>query len=140
MSLRVLVATFVGGVVPAGVVASIAAAGILWGGSETPSFALDGLPDGTAHSYRFIESQPALAKHIPCYCGCYSLRHESLLNCFVRPQGGYERHASDCGICGMEADVVEELVNEGADAHTIRTTMDANFSKYGKPTNTPEGP
>lgn len=140
MSWRVVLATLIGGVLPASVVASIAVAGILWGGSAKPSFALDGLPEATVNNYRFVASHAQLAERIPCYCGCYSYGHRSLLDCFVRPGGGYERHASDCGICGMEAGDVERMLGEGRDPATIRSTVDAAYSKYGKPTNTPEGP
>ncbi len=136
---RILVATVVGGVVPASVVASIAAAGILWGGSTPTSFALDGLPEATVQNYHFIESRPELAQHIPCYCGCSGLGHGSLLDCFVRPEGGYEPHASGCGICGMEADDAERMLVDGQDVHAIRTAIDAKYSAYGKPTDTPGG-
>lgn len=140
MAPRVVVATVLGGVLPGAVIASIAAAGLLWGGSARASFALDGLPEATAHNYHFVESHPELAERIPCYCGCYSFGHRSLLDCFMRPEGGYERHASDCGICGMEASDVENLLNEGSDSHAVRSAIDAKYEKYGKPTNTSEGP
>ena len=139
MAGRALVASVVGGVVPVGVVASIAAAGILWGGTQRPSFALDGLPEATVHNYQFVASHPQLVEHIPCYCGCYAFGHGSLLDCFVRREGGYERHASDCGICGMEADSVETALAQGSDSHAIRTAIDVAYARYGKPTNTPGG-
>lgn len=140
MAPRVLVATFLGGVLPGVAIASIAVAGLVWGGSAKPSFALDGLPEATVHNYHFVESHSQLAERIPCYCGCYSFGHRSLLDCFVRPEGGYERHASDCGICGMEASDVEELLNDGTGSHAVRTAIDAKYEKYGKPTNTLEEP
>ena len=140
MAPRVLVATLFGGVFPGVVVASIAAAGLFWGGSTKPSFALDGLPEATVRNYHFVESHSQLAERIPCYCGCYSFGHRSLLDCFVRPEGGYERHASDCGICGMEANDVERMLGEGSDPVAMRTAIDTKYAKYGKPTNTPEEP
>ena len=74
---------------------------------------------------------------VPCYCGCVGLGHQSLLDCFVRPTGGYEPHASGCAICTREATQVEEMLEQGASAATIRATIDANYAKYGRPTNTP---
>lgn len=140
MSWRLVAGTLIGGVLPGSVVASIAVAGILWSGNAKPSFALDGLPQATVHNYHFVESQARVAEHIPCYCGCYTFGHGSLLDCFVRPAGGYERHASDCGICGKEADDVERMLGEGSDPVAIRTAIEVGYSKYGKPTSTPEAP
>lgn len=126
-----------GGVLPAGVLLSIAGAGIWFGGRAPTTFPLDGLPEATIHNYQFVESQPELAARIPCYCGCQSLAHRSLLDCYVRPEGGYERHASGCGICGWEADDVERMLAEGEDPASIRAAIDAEYGSYGKPTNTP---
>jgi hypothetical protein len=132
-----VIAVVIGGVLPAAVIAAIAAAGIWLGGSAPAAFALDGLPEATVHNYHFIESEPDLASSIPCYCGCHSLSHRSLLDCYLRPEGGYEQHASGCGICGMEADSVEQMLASGRDPETIRAAIDAEYSSYGKPTDTP---
>jgi len=132
-----LIATLLGGVLPASTIAVIAAAGIWLGGSASSAFALDGLPEQTVHNYHFVESQPALAARIPCYCGCYSFGHTNLLDCYIRPEGGYEQHASGCGICGMEADDIEQMLADGRAADSIRAAIDAEYGSYGKPTNTP---
>ena len=137
MARRGLIAAVVGGVLPGSLVALIAAAGSLWGGSASPTFALDRLPEETVRQYHFAESHPELTKQIPCYCGCYGLGHTNLLDCFIRPQGGYERHASECGICGREAEDVSRMLEQGADPQTIRAAIDAAYSGYGKPTDTP---
>lgn len=46
---------------------------------------------------------------VACYCGCEAfLDHRHLLDCFERPDGGWERHATGCAVCLSEArDVVE---------------------------------
>jgi len=126
----------VGGVLPASVISSIAAAAIWLGGSASSAFALDGLPEATVHRYHFVASEPEMAARIPCYCGCRGLAHRSLLDCFVRPGGGYERHASGCGICGWEADDVERMAGEGMDAASIRTAIAGTYGSYGQPTDT----
>lgn len=139
MNRTALTAVVVGGALPAGVISSIAAAGIWLGGSAPSAFALDGLPEGTVHNYHFVESQPELAARIPCYCGCHSLAHRNLLDWYIRPDGGYERHASGCGICGWEADDVERMVADGMHASSIGAAIDEEYGSYGKPTDTPEG-
>lgn len=137
MNARMLMAVGLGGILPATVISSIAAAGIWLGGRAPEAFALDGLPDPVVHNYHFVESQPELVARIPCYCGCYSFGHANLLDCYLRPDGGYEQHASGCGICGMEADDIERMLAEGQDPSAIRTAIDAQYRSYGKPTNTP---
>lgn len=137
MSARTLVAVAVGVVLPAVLISSIAAAGLWLGGTTPRAFALDGLPDEIVNNYHFVESQPDLAAKIPCYCGCHSLGHTNLLDCYIRPDGGYEQHASGCGICGMEADDIEQMLAGGQDPGAIRAAIDAEYSSYGRPTNTP---
>jgi hypothetical protein len=46
---------------------------------------------------------------VSCYCGCEAfLDHRHLLDCFVRPDGGWERHATGCAVCLAEArDVID---------------------------------
>ena len=113
MSKAAVIAVLIGGVLPAGVIASIAVAGIWLGGSAPTAFSLDGLAEATVHNYHFIESEPDLASGIPCYCGCHSLSHRNLLDCYLRP--------------------------EGADPSRIRAAIDEEYGSYGKPTDTPEG-
>lgn len=139
MNRATAMAVVIGGVLPAGVISSIAAAGIWLGGGAPTAFALDGLPEATVHNYHFVESEPDFAARIPCYCGCYGLSHRNLLDCYIRPEGGYERHASGCGVCGWEADDIERMLAEGMDASDIRVAIDEEYGSYGKPTDTPEG-
>ena len=137
MSARTLVAVAVGVVVPAAIISSIAAAGLWLGGNTPRSFALDGQPDQVVHNYHFVESQLELAAKVPCYCGCYGLGHTNLVDCYIRRDGGYEPHASGCGICGMETDDIEQMLEDGRTADAIRAAIDAEYSSFGKPTNTP---
>lgn len=89
-------------------------------------------------SYRFIERHPAMAKQIPCYCGCgKAIGHRNLLDCFVIGPGVYSDHASGCMVCGNEANDVRRLADEGQGAREIRDWIDAEYSKYGPPTDTP---
>lgn len=138
MTRTTVIAVAISAILPATVIGGIAAAGIWFGGGSTPhAFALDGLSPDLQHNYHFAEQQPALMAGIPCYCGCHSLGHGNLLDCYIRPDGGYEQHAAGCGICGMEADDVEQMLTAGQSPEAIRTAIDAEYSSYGKPTNTP---
>jgi hypothetical protein len=128
------IATLVAGGVPALVIAFIASLGLWLGGPES-GFTLQGLPEPTAHNYQYVETHPELFAEIPCYCGCYSLGHENLRDCFLRRKGGYERHASRCAICGREADDVEEMMATGSPgADYIRSQIELSYAHYGRPT------
>lgn len=137
MSIKSLLATGSAVLIPAALVATIAVAGFLRSGDGHPAFALQDLPSETAHAYQFAEAHPDQMRSVPCYCGCVALGHQNLLDCFVRRTGGYEPHASGCGICAREATDVEHMLGEGASVATIRATIDTDYAKYGRPTDTP---
>jgi hypothetical protein len=59
------------------------------------------------------------------------LAHRSLLQCFVRPDGGWERHASGCAVCTEESSVVRSMLADGAGVHAIRTAVIDQFSTTG---------
>ena len=95
------------------------------------------LPEDTAARYRFVESHPAIAERVPCYCGCgKALGHESLKDCYLEP-GGYSDHAVACLICGRIATDVERLLDGGHDVATIRSRVDETYAEFGPPTLTP---
>jgi hypothetical protein len=95
------------------------------------------LPESVAARYHFIESNRSVAERIPCYCGCNSLGHRSLYDCFVTRQGGYEPHGTGCGVCQAEALDVERLLGEGKNLTAIRAAIDATYASSGPPTKTP---
>lgn len=137
MSLKTMLATGSAVFIPAALLASIAIAGFWRSGDGHEAFVLDGIPPETAHAYRFAEAHPEELRRVPCYCGCVGLGHQDLLDCFVRRTGGYEPHASGCGICAREAADVEAMLGRGVSVATIRSTIDADYAKYGRPTDTP---
>lgn len=66
---------------------------------------------------------------VRCYCGCESfLDHASLLDCFVRPQGGWERHATGCAVCLAEA---REVVADREAGLPIDDIVDRIDRRYG---------
>jgi hypothetical protein len=98
---------------------------------------LDALAEPVAARYRFAEANRALMERIPCYCGCASLGHRSLYDCFLTPQGAYEAHGAGCGVCQAEAVDVERLFGEGKSVTAIRAAIDATYASSGPPTKTP---
>lgn len=99
---------------------------------------IDGLKPELAALYRWAEANRALVSRLPCYCGCgASQGHRSLQDCFLIPTGGYDAHAATCGICEREAVEARRLQGEGQDTSAIRAFIDANFGRFGAPTNTP---
>lgn len=92
---------------------------------------------GTAARYEFIAANEDLAQHIPCYCGCGPQGHGSLRDCFLAADGSYEQHGAWCHICLEEARDVERLQAEGVTPALIRAYIDAQYSRFGPPTNTP---
>jgi len=106
-------------------------------GADEPEFSLNGQPAEMAGAYQFVAEHSAHAASIPCYCGCVRLDHRSLLECFVKPEGGWEPHASTCGVCGDEAADLRAMLAGGAGIRDIRTAIDQQYGRLGRPTDTP---
>jgi Protein of unknown function with PCYCGC motif len=82
-----------------------------------------------AEHYRFAAAHPHAYDQVPCFCGCESmLAHRFLLDCFVRPDGGWERHASGCAVCTQESSVVRSMLADGASVRSIRDAIVSRFS------------
>lgn len=80
-------------------------------------------PDIAAH-YAFAAEHRSTYAHVPCFCGCdATLEHRSLLDCFVRPDGGWERHAAGCAVCTQESSAVRSMLADGEGAHAIRLAV-----------------
>lgn len=96
-------------------------------------------PADMVATYHYIEDHAAMAKQIPCYCGCgKALGHRYLLDCFVISPGVYSDHASGCMVCGNEANDVRRLTDDRQSAQQIRTWIDTEYARYGPPTDTPK--
>jgi hypothetical protein len=66
---------------------------------------------------------------VRCYCGCEAfLDHRHLLDCFERPEGGWERHATGCTVCLAEAEEVVRFREAGLALDEIVQRID---SRYG---------
>ncbi len=100
---------------------------------------LSSQPPQIVATYHYVEGHRSLVQQMPCYCGCgKSLNHQNLFDCFVISQGVYSDHASGCMVCEDEANDAQRLTGEGKSPSEIRAWIDAEYSRYGAPTDTPE--
>lgn len=85
--------------------------------------------------YRAAAADPDLFAAVPCYCGCEAfLEHRHLLDCFVRPDGGWERHATGCAVCLAEARDVTDLRDGGMHPDRIVKDINARYGGIAEPT------
>ena len=86
------------------------------------------LSDDHQALYRAAAADPEGFAAVACYCGCEAfLDHRHLLDCFVRPGGGWERHATGCAVCMAEARDVIDMRNDGIPLEEIVRTIDGRF-------------
>jgi hypothetical protein len=94
-------------------------------------------PQRVLDSYRFAAANHAVLSQIPCYCGCGSMGHSSNYSCFWQREGVVDTHALGCGICvDITQDVMRGL-QQGRSLDKIRSQIDADYSRFGPPTDTP---
>ena len=106
------------------------------GRTPLPSYAYNS--SDTLSAYKVAISAPEALAAVPCYCGCgRSQGHVSLKECYLRPDGSYTDHASNCHLCVAEALDVGKWQAEGVSLKEIRSRIDQKYSDYGTPTNTP---
>lgn len=100
---------------------------------QTADVELDRLPTAVSVHYRHAAEHAEVYEDVPCYCGCDTFAdHAHLLDCFVRPDGGWEPHAAGCGICLAEAEEVHRRLDAGEDTARIRAAI---VEKFGPSTN-----
>jgi len=87
------------------------------------------VPEKVAVLYLGAHAHADVYEQIPCFCGCEAmLGHRHLLDCFARPDGSWEAHATGCGVCLGEATQVEGLLAAGeTDPTVIRTAVVAEW-------------
>jgi hypothetical protein len=110
-------------------------------GSVLPGYAQEAEPR-VRDAYRFAIANPDVMTKIPCYCGCGTMGHEHALDCFVKdvqPGGSieFDNHAAGCGICVDITQDVMRLMRQGQPLKAIRAYVDAEYSQFAAPTNTP---
>ncbi len=108
--------------------------------SDLPGFVQEAEPR-VQDAYRFALANPEALTKIPCYCGCRTMGHRHTLDCYLketRADGSieFDNHAAGCMICVDITQDVMRLMRQGQDLRSIRTYVDAEYSKYAAPTNT----
>jgi hypothetical protein len=85
-------------------------------------------PEIASH-YHFADAHPSVYERVPCFCGCdQMLGHRSLLDCFVKPEGaGWEPHASGCGVCIQESQMIRRMLARGVSPNQISDTIVAQY-------------
>ncbi|MEQ1874575.1 MAG: PCYCGC motif-containing (lipo)protein [Ilumatobacteraceae bacterium] len=99
---------------------------------------LASLPSEMSSMYQYAADHADHFATIPCYCGCdNSLGHRSLEDCFVTAEGGWDAHASGCGVCSAEATTAKELLDDdGVAAADVRQQV---IDRYGPPPASQQG-
>lgn len=90
-----------------------------------------------AQAYRFATAHPDLLQHMPCYCGCGPMGHDSNYNCFWQTEELFDSHALGCGICVDIAQDVMAGLQQGRSPTEIRAQVDKDYARFGDPTYTP---
>lgn len=108
----------------------------------------EGLPDfayssaTSLASYRVAVAEGELLSILPCYCGCgrQAIPHKNLKECFFKPDGTFEPHASGCDLCGKEALDAKAWKEKGYTSKEIRSMIEQKYQAYGPGTDTPPVP
>ncbi len=111
-------------------------------GAEDPMLAVS--PGGTIdlavlsadvqELYHAVAADEDAMQAVRCYCGCERLlAHEDLRECFVRPDGTWERHAVGCIVCQDEARHVLAARAVGTPLDQIVMEIDALYGQITAP-------
>jgi len=126
----------------AGVVGIILLAGIVYGLSNNspgedettdnkiklPSYAYTN--PLTLKAYTYATEHPEVLEQIPCYCGCGSMGHRFLRDCFINDDRTYDEHASFCDVCVGENNKVQQYLASGMTLKEVRAKIDGEYVKY----------
>lgn len=96
-----------------------------------------------SEAYIFAIQNPDIVKYIACYCGCGNMQdsdvlmtHKSLKDCYIKPDGSYEPHASECKVCNDITIQVRDMLMNKYSLKEIRKIVDAGYLGRGVATNT----
>jgi len=89
-------------------------------------------------AYQFASANPGVTTHIPCYCGCKSLGHQSNYFCYVSSVGvdgviTYDTHALGCSICVDITQDTMQMLQQGKSVPEIKAYIDEEYAKYDPP-------
>ncbi len=96
-----------------------------------------------AEAYIFAVQNQEKLKYLACYCGCAGMQHsdvlishKSLKECYIKPNGEYEPHASECKLCNDITLEARDMLMKGYSLKDVRKTIDDEYSGRGVGTNT----
>lgn len=108
---------------------------------ELPDFAQK--TGRVAEAYIFAAQNPDKVMYLACYCGCAGMQHsdkllshKSLKDCYIKPDGSYEPHASECKLCNDITLKARDLLMTGFSLKDVRKKIDDEYSGRGVGTNT----
>jgi hypothetical protein len=108
---------------------------------ELPEFAKKTGRVAEAYIYA-VQNQDKLM-YLACYCGCAGMQHsdvllshKSLKECYIKPNGEYEPHASECKLCNDITLEARDLLMKGYSLKEVRKIIDDAYSGRGVGTNT----
>ncbi len=108
---------------------------------ELPDFAQK--TGRVAEAYIFAIQNPDKVMYLACYCGCAGMQHsdkllshKSLKDCYIKPDGSYEPHASECKLCNDITLEARDMLMKGYSLKEVRKTIDDEYSGRGVGTNT----
>lgn len=108
---------------------------------ELPEFAQK--TGRVAEAYIFAVQNQDKLKYLACYCGCAGMQHsnallshKSLKECYIKPNGEYEPHASECKLCNDITLEARDMLMKGYSLKEVRKTIDDEYSGRGVGTNT----
>ncbi|MFA4957526.1 MAG: PCYCGC motif-containing (lipo)protein [Candidatus Methanoperedens sp.] len=108
---------------------------------ELPDFAQK--TGRVAEAYIFASQNQDKVMYLACYCGCAGMQHsdkllshKSLKDCYIKSDGSYEPHASECKLCNDITLEARDLLMTGHSLKDVRKTIDDKYSGRGVGTNT----
>jgi len=125
------------------VVAGLALVGVVMARDRSAARDGTGFPAYVYNSPMTLEGYQAAVKVgdnlkvIPCYCGCVYQKHQSLRDCFFKPDGSYNDHASNCHLCVEEAADLGKWYEQGLTQKEMRALIEQKFQSHGPGTLTP---
>ncbi|SNQ60146.1 PCYCGC motif-containing (lipo)protein [Candidatus Methanoperedens nitratireducens] len=108
---------------------------------ELPEFAQK--TGRVAEAYIYAVQNQDKVMYLACYCGCAGMQHsdkllshKSLKDCYIKPDGSYEPHASECKLCNDITLEARDLLMKGYSLKDVRKIIDDAYSGRGVGTNT----
>ncbi len=96
-----------------------------------------------AEAYIFAAQNQDKVMYLACYCGCAGMQHsdkllshKSLKDCYIKTDGSYEPHASECKLCNDITLEARDLLMTGYSLKDARQKIDDKYSGRGVGTNT----